>query len=82
MDIHAVAELVPAKVVSLPPEAQQVSSPLQVKVWEAALTGHPNHLWVKLLLDGITSGVYVSVLMGAPFALQVAICYLHQRMWQ
>ena len=47
----------PAKVVSLPPEAQRVSSPLQAKVWEAALAGHPNRQWVKLLLDGITLGV-------------------------
>ena len=57
MDIHAAADSVPAKVVSLPPEAQRVSSPLQAKVWEAALAGHPNRQWVKLLLDGITLGV-------------------------
>ena len=52
-----VADSVLAKVVSLPPEAQRVSSPLQAKVWEAALAGHPSRQWVKLILDGITLGV-------------------------
>ena len=57
MDIHAVADSVPGKVVSLPPEAQRVSSPLKAKAWEAALAGHPHRQWVKLLLDGMILGV-------------------------